>query len=79
MPENPVAGDATVFVFPNLNSGNIGYKVAQRTANAVAVGPLLQGLRRPVNDLSRGATVDDIVNTIIMTAIQAQGETGPLA
>ncbi len=79
MPDNEVAGNANVFVFPNLNAGNIGYKTVQRTAHATAVGPLLQGLRRPVNDLSRGATVDDIVNTIIMTAIQAQGESGPLA
>ena len=79
MPDSEVAGSATVFVFPDLEAGNIGYKICQRTAGAVAVGPLLQGLRRPVNDLSRGALVDDIVSTIIMTAIQAQGTSGPLA
>jgi len=79
MPDSEVAGNATVFVFPDLEAGNIGYKICQRTAGAVAIGPLLQGLRRPVNDLSRGALVDDIVNTIIMTAIQAQGTSGPLA
>lgn len=79
MPESEVAGNASVFIFPDLDCGNIAYKAVQRTAGAVAIGPLLQGLRRPVNDLSRGALVDDIVNTIIMTAIQAQGTNGPLA
>lgn len=72
MPDSPVAGKATVFVFPDLNTGNNTYKAVQRSAGAVAIGPVLQGLRRPVNDLSRGATVDDIVNTVAITAIQAQ-------
>ena len=71
-PNSAVAGRATVFVFPDLSAGNIAYKAVQRTANALAVGPVLQGLRRPVNDLSRGALVEDIVNTVAMTAIQAQ-------
>jgi phosphate acetyltransferase len=73
LPNSKVAGRATVFVFPDLNTGNNTYKAVQRSANAVAVGPVLQGLRRPVNDLSRGATVADIVNTVAITAIQAQG------
>lgn len=73
LPDSPVAGKATVFVFPELNSGNIGYKAVQRSAGAVAVGPVLQGLNKPVNDLSRGALVEDIVNTVAITAIQAQG------
>jgi phosphate acetyltransferase len=68
-----VAGQATVFIFPNLDTGNVAYKAVQRSAHAVAVGPVLQGLRRPVNDLSRGCLVPDIVNTIAITAIQAQG------
>lgn len=72
LPDSPVAGKATVFVFPNLNAGNIGYKAVQRSAGAVAVGPVLQGLNKPVNDLSRGALVQDIVNTVAITAIQAQ-------
>jgi len=71
LPESVVAGNATVFVFPDLSSGNNTYKAVQRSANAVAVGPVMQGLRRPVNDLSRGATVKDIVNTVAITAIQA--------
>ena len=71
--DSPVAGRATVFVFPDLNTGNNTYKAVQRSAGALAVGPVLQGLRKPVNDLSRGATVRDIVNTIAITAIQAQG------
>jgi phosphate acetyltransferase len=71
LPESVVAGKATVFVFPDLSSGNNTYKAVQRSANAVAVGPVMQGLRRPVNDLSRGATVKDIVNTVAITAIQA--------
>jgi phosphate acetyltransferase len=72
LPDSPVAGRATVFVFPDLNTGNNTYKAVQRSANAVAVGPVLQGLRRPVNDLSRGATVRDIINTVAITAVQAQ-------
>jgi phosphate acetyltransferase len=72
LPGSPVAGRATVFIFPDLNTGNNTYKAVQRSAGAVAIGPVLQGLRRPVNDLSRGATVPDIVNTIAITAIQAQ-------
>ncbi|WP_291476300.1 phosphate acetyltransferase [Corynebacterium sp.] len=71
LPGSDVAGKATVFVFPDLNSGNITYKAVQRTADALAVGPILQGLNKPVNDLSRGATVPDIVNTVAITAIQA--------
>jgi phosphate acetyltransferase len=71
LPESVVAGKATVFVFPDLNTGNNTYKAVQRSAGAVAVGPVMQGLRRPVNDLSRGATVKDIVNTVAITAIQA--------
>jgi phosphate acetyltransferase len=72
LPGSPVAGRATVLVFPDLNTGNNTYKAVQRSANAVAVGPVLQGLRKPVNDLSRGALVQDIVNTVAITAIQAQ-------
>ncbi|MGA6107871.1 phosphate acetyltransferase [Pseudomonas solani] len=70
-PNSPVAGHATVFVFPDLNTGNTTYKAVQRSAQVVSVGPMLQGLRKPVNDLSRGALVDDIVYTIALTAIQA--------
>ncbi len=72
LPGSTVAGRATVFVFPDLNTGNNTYKAVQRSARAVAVGPVMQGLRRPVNDLSRGATVPDIVNTVAITAIQAE-------
>ncbi|HSR10817.1 MAG TPA: phosphate acetyltransferase, partial [Thermodesulfobacteriota bacterium] len=72
LPGSPVAGRATVFIFPDLNNGNITYKAVQRSSNAVAIGPVMQGLKRPVNDLSRGATVTDIVNTVAITAIQAQ-------
>ncbi len=72
MPGSEVAGQATVFIFPDLNTGNNTYKAVQRSAGALAVGPVLQGLNKPVNDLSRGALVDDIVNTIAITAIQAQ-------
>jgi phosphate acetyltransferase len=74
LPGSPVAGHATVFIFPDLNTGNTTYKAVQRTANALAIGPILQGLRKPVNDLSRGALVNDIVNTIAITAIQAQAD-----
>ncbi len=72
LPNSLVAGKATVFVFPDLNTGNNTYKAVQRSANAIAIGPVLQGLNKPVNDLSRGATVTDITNTVIVTAIQAQ-------
>jgi phosphate acetyltransferase len=72
LPDSEVAGRATVFIFPDLNTGNNTYKAVQRSAGAVAIGPILQGLRLPVNDLSRGATVQDIVNTVAITAIQAQ-------
>jgi len=73
LPGSQVAGKATVFIFPDLNTGNNTYKAVQRSAGAVAIGPVLQGLAKPVNDLSRGATVQDIVNTVAITAIQAQG------
>jgi phosphate acetyltransferase len=73
LPGSEVAGAATVFVFPDLATGNVAYKAVQRSAHAVAVGPVLQGLRKPVNDLSRGCTVADVVNTVAITAIQAQG------
>ncbi len=72
LPASEVAGQATVFIFPDLNTGNNLYKAVQRSANAVAIGPVLQGLNKPVNDLSRGCTVTDIVNTVAITAIQAQ-------
>lgn len=71
-PNSPVAGQATVFVFPDLNTGNTTYKAVQRSADVISIGPMLQGMRKPVNDLSRGALVDDIVYTIALTAIQAQ-------
>ena len=73
MPDSTVAGRATVFVFPDLNTGNNTYKAVQRSAGAVAIGPVLQGLNKPVNDLSRGALVSDIINTVAITAIQAHG------
>jgi phosphate acetyltransferase len=72
LPDSTVAGRATIFIFPDLNTGNNTYKAVQRSAGAIAVGPVLQGLRKPVNDLSRGCTVPDIVNTVVITAIQAQ-------
>ncbi|MFT2017807.1 phosphate acetyltransferase [Streptomyces sp. 796.1] len=74
LPDSQVAGQATVLIFPDLNTGNNTYKAVQRSAGAVAVGPVLQGLRKPVNDLSRGALVQDIVNTVAITAIQAQAQ-----
>jgi phosphate acetyltransferase len=74
LPDSEVAGQATVLIFPDLNTGNNTYKAVQRSAGAVAVGPVLQGLRKPVNDLSRGALVSDIVNTVAITAIQSQGQ-----
>ncbi|MCQ9165106.1 phosphate acetyltransferase [Arthrobacter sp. STN4] len=73
LPASEVAGQATVFVFPDLNTGNNTYKAVQQSSGAVAVGPVLQGLNKPINDLSRGCTVEDIVNTVAITAIQAQG------
>ena len=76
LPESEVAGKATVFIFPDLNTGNNTYKAVQRSAGAVAVGPVLQGLKMPVNDLSRGCSVTDIVNTVAITAIQALGKKG---
>ncbi|MCW8346762.1 phosphate acetyltransferase [Vibrio sp. ZSDZ65] len=75
-PNSPVAGKATVFVFPDLNTGNTTYKAVQRSADLVSIGPMLQGMRKPVNDLSRGALVDDIVYTIALTAIQSSQEQG---
>lgn len=74
LPDSQVAGRATVFVFPDLNTGNNTYKAVQRETGALAIGPMLQGLNKPVNDLSRGCTEDDIFNTVVITAIQAQGE-----
>lgn len=73
-PDSPVAGQANVFIFPDLNTGNTTYKAVQRSANVISVGPMLQGLNKPVNDLSRGALVDDIVYTIALTAIQAYSD-----
>ncbi|ATL30569.1 phosphate acetyltransferase [Streptomyces formicae] len=75
LPDSDVAGQASVLIFPDLNTGNNTYKAVQRSAGAIAVGPVLQGLRKPVNDLSRGALVQDIVNTVAITAIQAQAQT----
>ena len=71
LPNSQVAGKATVFIFPDLNTGNNTYKAVQRSSGAVAIGPILQGLNKPVNDLSRGCLVADIVNTVAITAIQA--------
>ena len=79
MPHSKVAGKATVFIFPDLNTGNNTYKAVQRSAGAVAIGPIMQGLNKPVNDLSRGCVVTDIVNTVAITAIQAQAKKGLLA
>jgi phosphate acetyltransferase len=73
LPESEVAGQANVLIFPDLNTGNNTYKAVQRETGALAIGPMLQGLNKPVNDLSRGCTVADIYNTVILTAIQAQG------
>ena len=70
-PNSPVAGKATVFIFPDLNTGNTTYKAVQRSADVISIGPMLQGLRKPVNDLSRGALIEDIVFTIALTAVQA--------
>ena len=72
MPESEVAGKATVFIFPDLNTGNNTYKAVQRETGAIAIGPVLQGLNKPVNDLSRGCTVEDVINTVAITAVQAQ-------
>jgi phosphate acetyltransferase len=72
LPDSEVAGQASVLIFPDLNTGNNTYKAVQRETGAIAIGPVLQGLNKPVNDLSRGCLVEDIVNTIIITAIQAQ-------
>ncbi len=72
LPDSKVAGKATVFIFPDLDSGNITYKAVQRSTNSIAIGPVLQGLNKPVNDLSRGCSVEDIVYTVVITAIQAQ-------
>lgn len=73
LPDSKIAGQATVLIFPDLNTGNNTYKAVQRETGAIAIGPMLQGLNKPVNDLSRGCTIDDIFNTVIITAIQAQG------
>jgi phosphate acetyltransferase len=72
MPDSQVAGQASVLIFPDLNTGNNTYKAVQRETGALAIGPMLQGLNKPVNDLSRGCTVDDIFNTVVITAIQSQ-------
>ena len=72
MPNSLVAGQASVLIFPDLNTGNNTYKAVQRETGALAIGPMLQGLNKPVNDLSRGCTIDDIFNTVVITAIQAQ-------
>jgi len=74
LPDSPVAGHANTFIFPDLNSGNIAYKAVQRSTGQAAIGPVLQGLNKPVNDLSRGALVDDIYLTILITALQSQAE-----
>jgi phosphate acetyltransferase len=79
MPDSEVAGRASVFIFPDLNTGNNTYKAVQRSSGAVAIGPILQGLNKPVNDLSRGCLVADVVNTVAITAIQAQAAARDLA
>ncbi len=71
-PKSSVAGKATVFIFPDLDAGNVTYKAVQRSANVVSIGPMLQGLNKPVNDLSRGCLVEDIIFTIVITAVQAE-------
>jgi phosphate acetyltransferase len=72
LPDSQVAGQANVLIFPDLNTGNNTYKAVQRSSGAIAIGPVLQGLNKPVNDLSRGCTITDIVNTVAITVIQAQ-------
>jgi phosphate acetyltransferase len=76
LPGSEVAGRATVFIFPDLETGNIAYKAVQRSSGAVAIGPVLQGLNKPINDLSRGCLVPDVVSTVVITAIQAQEVSG---
>ena len=76
MPTSEVAGKANVLIFPDLNTGNNTYKAVQRETGALAIGPMLQGLNKPVNDLSRGCTVEDIFNTVIITAIQSEEVAG---